>query len=430
MKYVKHLSLSELIDLIGSGKLSYEDLLKSLCDRYESVEPVIKAFINEPNRCERVFDDLKKLLEQHNSKSDRSPLFGIPVGIKDLFHMEGFDTLAGSKLPPESINGKEGALIKRLRELGVIFFGKTVTTEFAYFSPGPTVNPHNILHTPGGSSSGSAAAVAAGVVPLAFGTQTIGSISRPASFCGVVGFKPTYGRISTDGVVPFSSSVDHIGFFTQDLKGAEIAASLLCKNWNSRFNPSDTFTIGIPIGKYLIQASDKILEEFYRYITKLQTSGFDIVFVESFSNMEKINTLHNRLIAYEFAREHQKRYQRHKELFSSKSIELIEKGLIISGDEYSDIKKEKFKLTKEFEEFTKVNKIDLWLSPSAVGVAPKGISSTGNPVMNLPWTFFGFPTLSLPAGYIDDLPWNIQLAALQNEDEKLFLYAKDIYQDR
>ena len=151
--------------------------------------------------------------------------------MKDIFHVKGFLTRAGSGLPVDLLTGPEAESVTQLKQAGALILGKTVTTEFAYFAPGPTRNPRNPAHTPGGSSSGSAAAVGAGLCPLALGTQTIGSILRPASFCGVVGFKPSFGRISSAGVIPFAVSLDHIGFFTQDVAGATLAAAVLCKNW-------------------------------------------------------------------------------------------------------------------------------------------------------------------------------------------------------
>src|SRR5690606_13419755 len=135
------------------------------------------------------------------------PLYGALVGVKDVFHVDGFVTRAGSKLPPELFAGPEAVCVKRLREAGALIAGKTVTTEFAFFEPGPTRNPHNVAHTPGGSSSGSAAAVAAGMCNLALGTQTIGSVIRPAAYCGIIGFKPSLNRIPTEGLVYFSRTI-------------------------------------------------------------------------------------------------------------------------------------------------------------------------------------------------------------------------------
>ena len=222
MRLVEKLYLSEILDKLQSETLSYEQFLKEVCARFKEKDDIIKSFLPEKNRCERVLGELQKLKRKFPDKKQRPPLFGIPVGIKDIFHVQGFKTQAGSTLPWEHITGKEGSLIKKLKDYGAIIFGKTVTTEFAYFKPGPTKNPHNILYTPGGSSSGSAAAVSAGIVPLAFGTQTIGSISRPASYCGVVGYKPSFNRISMDGVLPFSPSVDHIGFLHRIWKVADL----------------------------------------------------------------------------------------------------------------------------------------------------------------------------------------------------------------
>jgi Asp-tRNA(Asn)/Glu-tRNA(Gln) amidotransferase A subunit family amidase len=191
--------------------------LNHLEDRFNQIEPHIMAFIPEVGRFKRLHQDLAYLVKKYPDPQSRPDLFGIPVAIKDLYHVSGFLTRAGSRLPPEILTAEEGEVIKKLKLSGALILGKTVSTEFAYFAPGPTRNPHNINHTPGGSSSGSAAAVAAGLTPLAFGTQTIGSIIRPAAYCGVVGFKPSQGRIPTDGIVPLSPSVDHVGFFTSDV---------------------------------------------------------------------------------------------------------------------------------------------------------------------------------------------------------------------
>ena len=164
--------------------------------------------------------------------------------------------------------------MRRLRDAGALIAGKTVTTEFAYFEPGPTRNPHNLSHTPGGSSSGSAAAVAAGMVPLALGTQTIGSVIRPAAFCGVVGFKPTLQRIPTAGVLYFSRTLDQIGLFTQDVAGMEAAASVLCEEWEDvRLSEDDIPVLGVADGPYLRQASQEALAAFKQQLQRLEETG-------------------------------------------------------------------------------------------------------------------------------------------------------------
>jgi Asp-tRNA(Asn)/Glu-tRNA(Gln) amidotransferase A subunit family amidase len=173
-------------------------------------------------------------------------------------------------VPPELFAGPEAICVQQLRAAGALIVGKTVTTEFAFFEPGPTRNPHNLAHTPGGSSSGSAAAVAAGLCTLALGTQTIGSVIRPAAFCGIVGFKPSYDRIATPGLVYFSRTADHVGLFTQDVAGMALAASVLCRDWQPQPASARLPVLGIPAGPYLAQTEPAAMTAFEREVTKLQ----------------------------------------------------------------------------------------------------------------------------------------------------------------
>ena len=232
--YTSFLSLSETASKLRNGNIDLKSFINSICDRIDKVEPEILSLIPEENRRNRLLKDAEILIAKFPDKNKRPPFFGIPIGVKDIFRADGFETHCGSKLfPAKLLEGVEAACVTMLKEQGALILGKTVTTEFAYFEAGPTKNPCNITYTPGGSSSGSAAAVAAGITPFAFGTQTIGSVLRPAAYCGVIGFKPSYGRITTDGVIPFSQSADHIGFFTQDIDGCILASSVLCSNWKS-----------------------------------------------------------------------------------------------------------------------------------------------------------------------------------------------------
>lgn len=169
----------------------------------------------------------------------------------DLLHVDGLPTRAGSQLSAELLAGAQGSLVTKLRALGAVIAGKTVTEEFAYNGPIATLNPHNTAHTPGGSSAGSAAAVAAGLCPLAVGTQTLRSVIAPASFCGVVGFKPSYGRVPLDGVLLFSPSFDTVGFFTQNLPDMEAAVALLVPDWEAPAAP-------IPVSRFWVSPRESI----------------------------------------------------------------------------------------------------------------------------------------------------------------------------
>jgi len=188
--------------------------------------------------------------------------------------------------------------------------------------PGPTRNPHNLLHTPGGSSSGSAAAVAAGLCVLSLGSQTIGSVIRPAAFCGVIGFKPTLHRIPTTGLVYFSLTLDQIGFFTEDLEGTELAASVLCPPWKSVPVPSSLPVLGVPTGPYLQQAEPEGLEAFERHLSKLEAMGCKIKQAPALNHVADLNTLHRRMVFAEFAREHAEIYATYAPLYRKRTVRL------------------------------------------------------------------------------------------------------------
>src|SRR5438445_9730295 len=258
-------SLVETAAALRTGELDLLVCINQLCDLIDASEPQIQALLPETDRRARLLYEAQELQMSFPNPASRPPLFGIPVGIKDIFRVDGFPTRAGSQLPAELFIGPESDCARTLRSVGALILGKTVTTEFAYFEPGPTRNPRNLDYSPGGSSSGSAAAVAAGFCPLAIGTQTIGSTIRPAAFCGIVGFKPTYGRIPTTGLIKCSESVDHVGYFTQDVAGIALVASLLCSDWQPA--AAETLPVlGVPEGPYLAQASPEALEAFEKHL--------------------------------------------------------------------------------------------------------------------------------------------------------------------
>src|SRR2546428_11304423 len=243
---------------LRSGQLDLLTYIDEMCNRIDAAEPLIHALLPEPGRRQRLLSEAEVLQKRFPDPASRPPLYGILLGVKDIFHVDGFPTRAGSQLPAELFAGPEAACVTLLRNAGALILGKTISAEFAWIEPGPTHNPRNLDHTPGGSSSGSAAAVAAGFCPLALGTQTIGSVIRPAAFCGIVGFKPSYGRISTDGMVFFSPSLDTVGFFTQGVAGIALVAPFLCKDWKPAV--LETLPVlGVPDGPYLEQASTEAL---------------------------------------------------------------------------------------------------------------------------------------------------------------------------
>jgi Asp-tRNA(Asn)/Glu-tRNA(Gln) amidotransferase A subunit family amidase len=316
--------------------------------------------------------------------------------------------------------------VTALKEAGALILGKTVATEFAFFAPGPTRNPWNPEHTPGGSSSGSAAAVAAGLCPLALGTQTIGSILRPAAFCGVVGFKPSYERISRDGVIPLAPSFDHVGFFTRDVQGAARAAALLCRVWRPEVPPRRP-RLGVPEGPYLEPASGEGRVHFRETCGRLAAAGYSIQPVPAFQDFHELVEWHYRIVAAEAARVHRGWFAEYGHLYAPKTAELIQRGQGISDEQLARDRGSREELRNELASLMDEHRIDLWVSPPATGAAPRGLDSTGDPVMNLPWTHAGMPAISLPAGRnAAGLPMGLQVAARWWADEELLAWAAEM----
>lgn len=381
-------------------------------------EPRIQALVPEEGR----FGRLRTAL----AKGPQGPLARVPVGVKDIFHVDGLETRAGSRLPVAELSGEPAASVAILEKSGAVILGKTVTTEFAYFAPGPTSNPRNPEHTPGGSSSGSAAAVAAGYCPLALGTQTIGSISRPASFCAVVGFKPTFGRIPTAGVIPLSPSLDHVGLFANEVADARLAAAVLCTDWVP-VEATRRPVLGIPRGPYLERASPAALEHFQSICSRLESDDWEVRTVDLLGDFSATETRHHLILAAEVAEVHRDWFSRYGELYDPRTRELIEGGQQICAEELADALEEMKLFRERLEEETDHAQVDLWLSPAATGPAPRGLERTGDPTMNLPWTQAGLPTLSLPAGLVDPgLPLGLQLAGRFGADERLMAWGHDL----
>ncbi len=408
---------------LRSGSLDIEEYLAELETLFSVLEPSIQSFVEEENRFERLRKDARSLKKKYPHPPNRPPLFGLPIGIKDIFHVDGFPTHAGSRLPPEELQGREASSVTLLKQAGALVMGKTVTTEFAYFAPGPTRNPLNLDHTPGGSSSGSAAAVAAGLSPLATGTQTIGSITRPAAFCGIVGYKPSYDRIDRSGVIPLSPSLDHVGIFSDDVTGAELVAGLLCPDWHMAVAYNFP-VIGIPDGPYLSHASDEAMDNFESTCRRLSEGGCTLKHIPAMQNFDAIVERHNLILAAEAAQVHARWYKKYGDRYHAKTAALIERGLAIPKSDLETALIGRRQFIQELLRLMDEHGLDLWISPAAPGTAPKGLESTGDPIMNLPWTHSGIPTVSIPSGVNKEgLPLGLQIAGRWYEDETLFAWS-------
>jgi Asp-tRNA(Asn)/Glu-tRNA(Gln) amidotransferase A subunit family amidase len=360
----------------------------------------------------------------------RPPLYGVLVGVKDIFHVDGFLTRAGSLLPPTVLTGSEATSVSMLRGAGALMLGKTATTEFAYFEPGPTRNPHNLDHTPGGSSSGSAAAVAAGFCPLATGTQTVGSVIRPAAFCGIVGFKPSYGRIPIGGVILFSESVDHVGLFTQDVRGMALAASVVLGDWQQSVEggkPGELPVLAVPEGAYLGQALPEALRAFEAQGERLSDAGYEVRRVGALEDIAAIMERHNRMTAAEASQVHAEWFTRYGPLYRPRTAAVIREGQSVSASQLEEGRASRGMLRQKLQRLMAEAGIDAWICPAATGPAPESIRSTGDPAMNLPWTHAGMPAITVPAGVADNgLPLGLQCVARYGADELLLAWAEGL----
>jgi len=339
------------------------------------------------------------------------PLAEIPFGAKDIIETQGMATEYGSPLYAGRIGSADAAIIRDMRSRGAILLGKTVTTAFAYRTPGPTRNPRNLEHTPGGSSSGSAAAVAAGMVPFTIGEQTRGSMIRPASYCGVTGFKPTYDLLPTEGMLPVSKSLDTLGLFTHT------PADMLAL-WKALGHPAggeEQFSFAAP--EPMPECEQEMANAFRQSLSLLRRSGISIKTVDIVAILKKLDEANDVEMFYEGARFHQVRLDEFGDQLDQPLANLIRDGLKISAERYNEAKRYIAESRVRFAEIFKSTPVIL--TPAATGPAPLGLSNTGDPRMNAPWTALGTPAISIPMPIVSGLPLGLQLTADLKQDSRV-----------
>jgi Asp-tRNA(Asn)/Glu-tRNA(Gln) amidotransferase A subunit family amidase len=416
------LGVLEVLKRFKVGSSTPAAYLAELRNRSRMFEPKIRAFTYLPEEIEPgPFDGALALS-------------GIPVGIKDIIDTAGLPTRYGSLAYENHVPEHDAWVVHRLKELGTSVFGKTATTEFAWRSPAQTVNPWNHDHTPGGSSSGSAAVVAAGFVPLALGTQTLGSVIRPAAFCGVVGFKPSFGSISRTGVHPLAGSLDHVGFFARNVDDVTLALSVTSKSdpRDPASSPLTSFSFDLangldPLGppRLLIMhppfwervqpAQRELLDTIAK---KFASAGATVETKEWPESLEQIWALANTILSYEAALIHSDLVARAPDKTSDHLKKLVADGQRTSEGIYASAREQQELLRHSISDvFTE---IDVVLSVPAFGEAPAGLSDTGDAAFCTPWTFLGLPAITLPVGFGPaGLPLGIQLTGAHREDFKL-----------
>jgi len=337
-------------------------------------------------------------------------LADIPFGAKDIMETRGLSTEYGSPIYKGRIGTADAAIVRELRQRGAILLGKTQCTAFAYRTPAPTRNPHDLEHTPGGSSSGSAAAVAAGMVPFALGTQTRGSVLRPASFCGVTGFKPTYGLFSLEGVLPLAKSLDTLGFFSHT--AADMLA--LWESLGHSAGQTEDFALGAP--QPMPEVEPAMAAAFQNVLAVLRKAGVSVRPVAISEMVDKLNEAASTVEAYEGARFHEQRYKEYGSRLAELA-DLVQKGLRISVERYDEARQFIAECKTRMAEMYKATPVIL--VPAATGPAPLGLTSTGDPRMNAPWTALGTPAISIPMPVKTGLPLGLQLTAEPRQDARL-----------
>jgi Asp-tRNA(Asn)/Glu-tRNA(Gln) amidotransferase A subunit family amidase len=420
--------LAEAAAHIRDGRISSAELVRDCLARIDAVDGDVQAwaFLDRDYAMRQAADaDLHRMKGQ-----PLGPLHGVPVGIKDIFDTGDYPTEFGSPIWKGRTPRRDAAAVAMLRASGAVILGKTVTTEYAYFNAGKTRNPHDPKRTPGGSSSGSAAAVAAFMVPGAIGSQTNGSVIRPASFCGVVGYKPTHGLIPRSGALLLSRSLDHVGVFARSVEDVGLLAECM-----AGFDEEDADTRPVarpPLAATAISEpplppriafvkspvwsrADAATQEAFNELA--DALGDQVTEVELSSDFERAVELQGIVMDVEMAHNFRRDYEKHGAQMSDKLRELIERGRAQKAIDYAAAVAGSASLNAVIDEV--FNEYDAILAPAAPGEAPAD-GTTGNPIFNTIWTYLGTPAITLPllqgeAG----LPVGAQLVGRRDSDARL-----------
>jgi Asp-tRNA(Asn)/Glu-tRNA(Gln) amidotransferase A subunit family amidase len=429
------LSASEAARLIGGGTISSEQFIEACLVRIREVDGDVQAWaFLDPDHAlaqARAADQLRL------SGQPTGALHGVPIAIKDIVDTADMPTENGSVLYAGRTPSRDATVVARLRAAGAVIMGKTVTTEFAYFSPGKTRNPHNPEHTPGGSSSGSAAAVAAEMVPLALGSQTNGSTIRPAAFCGVLGFKPTHGLIPRQGILALSRTLDHVGLFARSIDDIALLAAQLV-GYDER-DPDTRPRARIPFIE--VAAEEPPLPPMFAFVKtpywervdKDTKEGFAELIEQLGEQVEEIEllpsaveawNLHQTIMEAEMAANLEREWDKGRDRLSEQLRAQLERGRNVRAIDYQRALSRIAPIHESFVELFE-QRYDAILTPAATGAAPKSLSSTGDPVFCTLWTLCGMPAISLPLLQgVDGLPVGVQLVGPRDGDARLLRTAR------
>jgi Asp-tRNA(Asn)/Glu-tRNA(Gln) amidotransferase A subunit family amidase len=429
------LSASEAARLIRDGVISSEQLVDACLARIREVDTQVQAW---------AFLDPDYVLAQARAADAKrlegkptGPLHGVPVGIKDIFDTADMPTEHGSVLHAGRTPSRDAAAVANLRSAGAVILGKTVTTEFAYFSPGKTRNPHNPEHTPGGSSSGSAAAVAAEMVPAALGSQTNGSTIRPAAYCGVIGFKPTHGLISRHGVLTLSRTLDHVGLFARTIEDIALLAEQVV-GYDER-DPDTRPRARVPFVELALEEPPLppmfafIKTPYWERVDDDTKDGFAELIAQLGEQVEEVELLpsaidawelHRTIMEAEMAVNLKLEWQRGRDRLSETLRALLGRGQEVRAVDYQLALSRVAPIQESLLELFEQRYVAI-LTPAAPGAPPKGLASTGDPVFCTLWTLCGMPAITLPLLQSGSgLPIGVQLVGPRDGDARLLRTAR------
>jgi aspartyl-tRNA(Asn)/glutamyl-tRNA(Gln) amidotransferase subunit A len=406
------LGVAEAARAIAARRISSAALVESLLARIERVEPELQAWARVD--AENALAAARAL----DAKPAHGPLHGVPVGIKDIFHTAGLEMNAGSPLLAGFVPDEDAPVVRRLREAGAIVLGKCAMTEFAAMDPAPTRNPWNLAHTPGGSSSGSAAAVAACLVPGTLGTQTAGSILRPAAYCGVVGLKPTYDALDRKGIFPCAWSMDHAGPIARSVEDAALLFRVMAGT-----RPAEASREQLRVGiadRYFDQNLDADTRAaFDSAIRMLESAGAQIVPLTLPPSFEAGVDASIVTIYSEMAAVHRDRFAAHRDRYGWKITCLLDAGGEVSAADY--LRAQQIRRLAADELSALLETVDCLATPSTPVPAPEGLDATGDWTCNVPFSGSGHPALSVPVALSGKgLPIGVQLVARAGGEELLF----------
>jgi Asp-tRNA(Asn)/Glu-tRNA(Gln) amidotransferase A subunit family amidase len=415
-------SLPDLIEAVNTGRRTITDVIESCLAAYAIWEPQLHAFAwLDPDHVRMNAREADKIGSQ-----PKSVLRGVPVGVKDIFDTAGIPTEYGSPVFNGRVPTKTATAVSRLEAAGAIVFGKTVTAELAYFAPGPSTNPWDSSRTPGGSSMGSAAAVAAGVIPCAIGSQTNGSVIRPAAFCGVVGFKPTAGRLPTMGALRFSPSLDQVGVFSKDVLGSAWLAAIIAgetpATWCGEEAPAAPAHLAFVRSPEWEAVEPAAQLNFDLGLDALRAAGADLAELDLPPELAKAVPVHRTIMAAEAHRNISPLVARHRDLVSPQLLALLDEGAAVSETNLTSALRNREELRAQYEQW--FAGFDAIVTPPVSGEAPD-IATTGSPTFCTRWTLIGAPALTLPSGLgPSGLPLGMQLAGRLQQDSSLIRVAR------